>query len=59
MKKYANGKVTAERDGPVTIITINRAEDGMPLGLQLLGYMNRDAELFAAAAGVLPLFNKQ
>ena len=26
MKEYANGKITAERDGPVTIVTINRAE---------------------------------
>ena len=26
MKEYANGKITAVRDGPVTIITINRAE---------------------------------
>ncbi len=26
MKEYAHGKIIAERDGPVTIVTINRAE---------------------------------
>jgi Asp-tRNA(Asn)/Glu-tRNA(Gln) amidotransferase A subunit family amidase len=29
--------------------------EGLPLGLQLLGFANADAELFASAAGMLPL----
>lgn len=32
------------------------AAEGLPLGLQLLGFQNEDAALFAAAAAVLPLF---
>jgi Asp-tRNA(Asn)/Glu-tRNA(Gln) amidotransferase A subunit family amidase len=42
---------------PAVSLPVLTAEDGMPLGLQLLGYMNRDAELFAAAAGIQSLFN--
>jgi Asp-tRNA(Asn)/Glu-tRNA(Gln) amidotransferase A subunit family amidase len=30
--------------------------EGLPLGLQLIGYQNEDAGLFAAAAAILPLF---
>ena len=29
----------------------------LPLGLQLIGFQNKDAEMFAAAGAVLPLFN--
>jgi Asp-tRNA(Asn)/Glu-tRNA(Gln) amidotransferase A subunit family amidase len=29
--------------------------EGLPLGLQLLGFTNDDAALFAAAAAALPL----
>ncbi len=31
-------------------------DEGMPLGLQLLGYTGRDADLFAAAGAILSLF---
>jgi Asp-tRNA(Asn)/Glu-tRNA(Gln) amidotransferase A subunit family amidase len=31
-------------------------DDGMPLGLQVIGFTNEDAELFAAAGGVLARF---
>ena len=31
-------------------------DDGMPLGLQVIGFTNEDAELFAVAGGVLALF---
>ena len=41
---------------PAISMPVLTAEDNMPLGLQLLGYINQDAELFAAAAGILPLF---
>jgi Asp-tRNA(Asn)/Glu-tRNA(Gln) amidotransferase A subunit family amidase len=30
---------------------------GLPLGLQLIGFQDKDAEMFAAAGAVLPLFN--
>jgi Asp-tRNA(Asn)/Glu-tRNA(Gln) amidotransferase A subunit family amidase len=42
---------------PTVSLPVLTAEEGMPLGLQLLGYMNQDAELFAAAAGILPVFD--
>ena len=32
--------------------------EGLPLGLQVMGYSNRDADAFAAANGVLALFKK-
>ncbi|MEE2968893.1 MAG: amidase [Pseudomonadota bacterium] len=41
---------------PTISLPLLTAEDDMPLGLQLLGYMEKDAELFASAAGILPLF---
>jgi Asp-tRNA(Asn)/Glu-tRNA(Gln) amidotransferase A subunit family amidase len=41
---------------PAVSMPVLMAEDGMPLGLQLLGYRDQDAVLFAAAAGILPLF---
>ncbi len=44
---------------PAISMPVLAAEDNMPLGLQLLGFMNRDAELFAAAAGILALFQTQ
>jgi Asp-tRNA(Asn)/Glu-tRNA(Gln) amidotransferase A subunit family amidase len=44
---------------PAISMPVLMAEDNMPLGLQLLGFINRDAELFAAAAGMLPLFQTQ
>ncbi|NQU71892.1 MAG: amidase, partial [Rhodospirillales bacterium] len=44
---------------PAISMPVLTAEDNMPLGLQLLGFMNRDAELFAAAAGMLTLFQTQ
>ena len=31
-------------------------DEKLPLGLQLLGFADRDADLFAAAGGILPLF---
>jgi Asp-tRNA(Asn)/Glu-tRNA(Gln) amidotransferase A subunit family amidase len=31
-------------------------EDGMPLGLQVVGFINRDADVFAAAAAIESLF---
>jgi Asp-tRNA(Asn)/Glu-tRNA(Gln) amidotransferase A subunit family amidase len=31
-------------------------DEGLPLGLQLTGFLNRDAEAFAAAAAVKALF---
>ncbi len=43
---------------PALTLPVLTAEDGMPLGLQLLGYLNKDAELFAAAAAILPLLKK-
>jgi Asp-tRNA(Asn)/Glu-tRNA(Gln) amidotransferase A subunit family amidase len=30
---------------------------GLPLGLQMIGFQNKDAEMFAAAGAVLPLFS--
>ncbi len=30
---------------------------GLPLGLQLIGFQNKDAEMFAAAGAILPLFD--
>ena len=30
---------------------------GLPLGLQLIGFQDKDAEMFAAAGAILPLFN--
>lgn len=44
---------------PAISMPVLTAEDNMPLGLQLLGFLNRDAELFAAAAGILALFQTQ
>jgi len=41
---------------PAISLPVLTAEDGMPLGLQLLGFINQDAELFAAAAASLALF---
>jgi len=32
------------------------ADEGLPLGLQLTGFLNSDADLFAAAAAIKPLF---
>ena len=29
--------------------------EGLPLGLQVIGFMNEDAALFAAAASILPI----
>ena len=29
--------------------------EGLPLGLQILGFMNEDAAMFAAAAAILPI----
>jgi Asp-tRNA(Asn)/Glu-tRNA(Gln) amidotransferase A subunit family amidase len=43
---------------PALTMPVLTAEDGMPLGLQLLGYLDRDADLFAAAAAILTLFEK-
>jgi Asp-tRNA(Asn)/Glu-tRNA(Gln) amidotransferase A subunit family amidase len=43
---------------PAISMPLLTAEDDMPLGLQLLGYMDKDAELFAAASSILPLFDK-
>ena len=31
---------------------------GLPLGLQMIGFQNKDAEMFAAAGAVLPLLNE-
>jgi Asp-tRNA(Asn)/Glu-tRNA(Gln) amidotransferase A subunit family amidase len=31
-------------------------DDGLPLGLQVVGFLNEDADLFAVASGVLALF---
>jgi Asp-tRNA(Asn)/Glu-tRNA(Gln) amidotransferase A subunit family amidase len=31
-------------------------DDGLPLGLQLIGFTNRDADLFAAASAIVALF---
>ena len=31
--------------------------EGLPLGLQLIGFTNGDASMFAAAAAMLPLFD--
>jgi Asp-tRNA(Asn)/Glu-tRNA(Gln) amidotransferase A subunit family amidase len=31
-------------------------DDGLPLGLQVVGFLNEDADLFAVAGGVLALF---
>jgi len=31
-------------------------DDGMPLGLQVAGFVNRDAEVFARAAAIQALF---
>jgi Asp-tRNA(Asn)/Glu-tRNA(Gln) amidotransferase A subunit family amidase len=39
---------------PTLSLPVLRSE-GLPLGLQLIGFTNADAELFSAAAGVLPL----
>ena len=44
---------------PTLSLPVLTAEDGMPLGLQLLGFMNQDSELFAAAATILSLFEDQ
>ncbi len=32
------------------------ADEGLPLGLQVIGFRNEDADLFARAGGILPLF---
>jgi Asp-tRNA(Asn)/Glu-tRNA(Gln) amidotransferase A subunit family amidase len=32
--------------------------EGLPLGLQLIGFMNEDAALFAAAAAILPILER-
>jgi hypothetical protein len=32
------------------------ADEGLPLGLQVAGFVNRDAEAFAAAAAIKALF---
>ena len=44
---------------PGISLPVLTAEDSMPLGLQLLGFINQDAKLFAAAAATLPLFEDQ
>jgi Asp-tRNA(Asn)/Glu-tRNA(Gln) amidotransferase A subunit family amidase len=31
-------------------------EDGLPLGLQLIGFTDRDADLFSAAGAIIALF---
>ena len=41
---------------PAISLPVLTAEDGMPLGLQLLGFINEDAKLFAAGAAILALF---
>lgn len=43
---------------PALSLPVLTAEDGLPLGLQLLGFINRDADLFAAAAAMLPLLGE-
>jgi Asp-tRNA(Asn)/Glu-tRNA(Gln) amidotransferase A subunit family amidase len=32
-------------------------DDGLPLGLQMIGFSNEDAALFAYAGGLEPLFH--
>jgi Asp-tRNA(Asn)/Glu-tRNA(Gln) amidotransferase A subunit family amidase len=32
--------------------------EGLPLGLQVIGFMNEDAALFAAAAAILPILER-
>ena len=32
------------------------ADEGLPLGLQVIGHTNQDADLFANAGGILELF---
>jgi len=44
---------------PALSLPVLTAEDGMPLGLQLLGFMNQDSDLFAAAATILSLLEEQ
>ena len=44
---------------PTLSLPVLTTEEGMPLGLQLLGFMNQDAELFAAAATILSLLEDQ
>ncbi len=41
---------------PSMSLPVLRAE-GLPLGLQLIGFANEDAAMFAAAAAMLPLFD--
>jgi Asp-tRNA(Asn)/Glu-tRNA(Gln) amidotransferase A subunit family amidase len=33
------------------------AAEGLPLGLQLIGFTDRDAAMFSAAGALLPLFD--
>lgn len=34
-------------------------DENLPLGLQLIGFRDKDAELFAGAAGIMPLFERR
>ena len=44
---------------PGISLPVLTAEDRMPLGLQLLGFINQDAKLFAAGAAILALIKVQ
>jgi Asp-tRNA(Asn)/Glu-tRNA(Gln) amidotransferase A subunit family amidase len=33
--------------------------EGLPLGLQVIGFMNEDAALFTAAASILPILERE
>ena len=41
---------------PAVTLPVLKTQE-LPLGLQLIGFQDKDAEMFAAAAAVLPLFN--